>query len=173
MASHAIVVGIDAYERPGWKLSAAVADALRFTGWALDYGGVAPEDPTLLLSPELGTISGRAGDTGRVDEAGKREEPAYLHSFSASPAERPVHAGDRDPFEPRAFVAAVRCQSLRITPVRPATARVVKSQPRAVAAHVHNWYRLRPPAGCQLSVCPSVISGITVSAEYTQGLKQG
>lgn len=72
MVSHAIVVGIDAYERPEWKLSAAVADALRFARWALDHGGVAPENLALLLSPEPGTtvdLPYEAATRGKIEDA--------------------------------------------------------------------------------------------------------
>lgn len=72
MASRAIVLGIDAYERPEWKLSAAVADAMRFARWALDHGGVVPENLTLLLSPEPGTtvdLPYEAATRGAIEDA--------------------------------------------------------------------------------------------------------
>ena len=51
MTSHAIVIGIDAHADPAWQLTGAARDALRFAGWALAHGGVAPPDLTLLISP--------------------------------------------------------------------------------------------------------------------------
>ncbi len=51
MAAFAIVIGIDDYANPEWRLSAAVQDALRFAEWACTAGGVPPENLRLLLSP--------------------------------------------------------------------------------------------------------------------------
>lgn len=51
MAAFAIVIGIDDYANPEWRLSAAVEDALRFAEWACTAGGVPPENLRLLLSP--------------------------------------------------------------------------------------------------------------------------
>lgn len=51
MAGFAIVIGIDDYANPEWRLSAAVEDALRFADWACTAGGVPPENLRLLLSP--------------------------------------------------------------------------------------------------------------------------
>jgi Caspase domain len=47
----AVVVGIDGYANPDWRLDGAVRDALAFADWVLKAGGVAPGGLRLLLSP--------------------------------------------------------------------------------------------------------------------------
>lgn len=54
MSRFAIIIGVDHYENPAWRLTAAVDDALAFREWALGPGGVPPENVHLLLSPEPG-----------------------------------------------------------------------------------------------------------------------
>ncbi len=54
MSHYAIIIGVDAYASPDWKLGAAVDDALAFREWALGPGGVPPENLHLLLSPGSG-----------------------------------------------------------------------------------------------------------------------
>ena len=51
MRAHAIVIGIDGYTKPEWRLNGAVRDAIDFARWAVTGGGVDPADLTLLLSP--------------------------------------------------------------------------------------------------------------------------
>jgi hypothetical protein len=51
MSQFAIIIGVDHYEDPAWRLTAAVDDALAFREWALGPGGVPPENVHLLLSP--------------------------------------------------------------------------------------------------------------------------
>ena len=51
MRAHAIVIGIDNYSKPEWRLTGAVRDAVAFARWAVTVGGVDPKDLTLLLSP--------------------------------------------------------------------------------------------------------------------------
>ncbi|HLL02757.1 MAG TPA: caspase family protein [Myxococcaceae bacterium] len=54
MSHFAIIIGVDHYDDPAWRLSAAVDDALAFREWALGPGGVPPENVHLLLSPVPG-----------------------------------------------------------------------------------------------------------------------
>ena len=54
MRAHAIVIGIDSYSHPEWRLSGAVRDAIAFAQWAVGAGGVEIQDLTLLLSPLSG-----------------------------------------------------------------------------------------------------------------------
>lgn len=54
MSRFAIIIGVDHYENPAWRLTAAVDDALAFREWALGPGGVPPENVHLLLSPTPG-----------------------------------------------------------------------------------------------------------------------
>ncbi len=58
MSRFAIIIGVDHYENPAWRLAAAVDDALAFREWALGPGGVPPENVHLLLSPEPGREPG-------------------------------------------------------------------------------------------------------------------
>ena len=57
MRAHAVVIGIDQYPgHPQWDLKGATRDALNFAEWVTKYGGVAPGDLTLLLSPQPAQI---------------------------------------------------------------------------------------------------------------------
>jgi hypothetical protein len=60
MNNYAVVVGIDQYKNSDWRLTSAVKDALRFASWAVRFGGVAPENLKLLLSPAGGPVSSAA-----------------------------------------------------------------------------------------------------------------
>ena len=40
MSHFAIIIGVDHYANPAWRLTAAVDDALAFLEWALGPGGV-------------------------------------------------------------------------------------------------------------------------------------
>ncbi|MFO0555408.1 MAG: caspase family protein [Polyangiaceae bacterium] len=53
MTDRALVIGLDAYDNPGWELRAAVRDALAFARWVTegDAGRATPDTLTLLLSP--------------------------------------------------------------------------------------------------------------------------
>lgn len=51
MSHFAIIIGVNDYPDPSWKLGAAVDDALAFLEWALGPGGVPRENVRLLLSP--------------------------------------------------------------------------------------------------------------------------
>lgn len=53
MANYALVIGINGYASPEWRLNGAVTDALDFARWATATGGVPPDDAhlRLLLSP--------------------------------------------------------------------------------------------------------------------------
>jgi hypothetical protein len=52
VARRALIIGIDGYANDAWRLDGAVRDALDFTAWAIQGGGVAPADVRLLLSPD-------------------------------------------------------------------------------------------------------------------------
>jgi hypothetical protein len=54
MADRALVIGIDNYANPDWKLRAAVRDAVAFAKWVTEPGAgrATPETLTLLLAPE-------------------------------------------------------------------------------------------------------------------------
>jgi hypothetical protein len=58
MSHFAIIIGVDHYDDPAWRLTAAVDDALAFREWALGPGGVPPENVHLLLSPAPGRAPG-------------------------------------------------------------------------------------------------------------------
>jgi hypothetical protein len=60
MNNYAVVVGIDQYKNPGWQLTSAVKDALRFASWAIRFGGVLPVNLKLLLSPAGEAIASAA-----------------------------------------------------------------------------------------------------------------
>ena len=83
MRAHAIVIGIDRYQKPEWSLDGAVRDAIAFARWAVTSGGVDANDLTLLLSTADGDTPLAAGDPlqARVQPADWKHIAGTLHRY--------------------------------------------------------------------------------------------
>jgi uncharacterized caspase-like protein len=71
MPRFAIVIGIDRYANADWNLDAAGSDAVAFARWALEEGGVEPENLRLLLSTDAppDDLPHKEADSANINDA--------------------------------------------------------------------------------------------------------